>query len=57
MKHLPNILTGLRLALALFMFLALAVAGGAAGLGLRLTLEPPTPGDLGLLGLRRRGGY
>ena len=40
MKHLPNILTGLRLALALFMFLALAIAGGAAGaLGLRLTLE------------------
>jgi phosphatidylglycerophosphate synthase len=40
MKHLPNILTGLRLALALFMFLALAIAGGAAAtLGLRLTLE------------------
>jgi CDP-diacylglycerol--glycerol-3-phosphate 3-phosphatidyltransferase len=27
MKHLPNILTGLRLALALFVFVALAVAG------------------------------
>jgi CDP-diacylglycerol--glycerol-3-phosphate 3-phosphatidyltransferase len=29
MKHLPNIITGLRLALALFMFLALATAAGA----------------------------
>jgi CDP-diacylglycerol--glycerol-3-phosphate 3-phosphatidyltransferase len=29
MKHLPNLLTGLRLVLALFVFLALATAGGA----------------------------
>jgi CDP-diacylglycerol--glycerol-3-phosphate 3-phosphatidyltransferase len=29
MKHLPNILTGLRLVLSLFVFLALATAGGA----------------------------
>jgi CDP-diacylglycerol--glycerol-3-phosphate 3-phosphatidyltransferase len=29
MKHLPNLLTGLRLALALFTFLALATAAGA----------------------------
>jgi CDP-diacylglycerol--glycerol-3-phosphate 3-phosphatidyltransferase len=30
MKHLPNVLTGLRLALALFTFLALAATAGAA---------------------------
>jgi CDP-diacylglycerol--glycerol-3-phosphate 3-phosphatidyltransferase len=29
MKHLPNVLTGLRLVLALFMFVALATAAGA----------------------------
>jgi CDP-diacylglycerol--glycerol-3-phosphate 3-phosphatidyltransferase len=29
MKHLPNLLTGLRLVLAVFVFLALATAGGA----------------------------
>ena len=29
MKHLPNLLTGLRLALSVFVFLALATAGGA----------------------------
>jgi CDP-diacylglycerol--glycerol-3-phosphate 3-phosphatidyltransferase len=34
MKHLPNILTGGRLALSLFVFLALAAAGGAAGVRL-----------------------
>jgi CDP-diacylglycerol--glycerol-3-phosphate 3-phosphatidyltransferase len=38
MKHLPNVLTGLRLALALFAFLALATAAGAAPwLSARLT--------------------
>jgi len=31
MKHLPNLLTGGRLALSLFVFLALAAVGGAAG--------------------------
>ncbi len=37
MKHLPNLLTGLRLALSLFVFFALAAAGGAIGL--------PRPGE------------
>jgi len=38
MKHLPNILTGLRLALALFVFAALATAAGATPwLSARLT--------------------
>ncbi|HUZ11586.1 MAG TPA: CDP-diacylglycerol--glycerol-3-phosphate 3-phosphatidyltransferase [Caulobacteraceae bacterium] len=31
MKHLPNLLTGLRLALALFVFVALVAAGGDVG--------------------------
>ena len=40
MKHLPNILTSMRLVLALFMFVALAAAAGAVpGLADRLTPE------------------